>query len=97
MEVGFLIKYILDDEDAYGYCIPGKTKIVVNLERIWWETKEWDSFVKLYSETVLHEYLHYIIDEIVHDWKFEAEEVVIRILTGEEDPDPLKRLFQVLQ
>lgn len=91
------VKYVLDDEGLYGFVKFGEPTIHINLERIWWETREWESFVQLYSETVLHEHLHVLIDEIVSDWKYDKEEELIRAITGEEEPWAIKRLFQVIK
>lgn len=89
-------KHVMEEDAVYGFVNFGKPTIHINVERIWFDTKEWEAFVTLYSDTVLHEWLHVLIDEMTSDWKYDAEEKVVRILTQEEEPDvPVKRLMQV--
>lgn len=89
-------KQIVEDEEIFGQVRFPRAEIQVNLERIWFVTKDWDSFVKLYADTVLHEHLHVLIDKFCSEVREDYEEEVVRKMTGEEEPDvPVKRLFEV--
>jgi len=86
----------MEEDGVYGMVTYGKASIHINLERIWFDTKEWEAFVQLYTDTVIHEWLHVLIDEIATELRMDKEEELVRFITEEEDPDiPVKRLMQV--
>lgn len=85
------------DDGVYGECCFPEPLIRINVERIWWETKNYKSFVTLYSDTIRHEIIHSLINDILFDIRIDKEEEIIRCLTGEREHDCTpKRLFQVL-
>lgn len=91
-----IVQYV-EDDGCYGECYFPDVVARVNLSRIWWETQELNSFITLYSDTVLHEVLHKLINNILFDLRISKEEKIVRLLTGEEEHSCTpKRMFQVV-
>lgn len=83
-EKTFQTKYYRD-EPFYGMSDTCTGQIEVNVEFIWKLCKgNEDRFIKLFSLTYSHEYIHTIVSEIVEELYTCGEEKFIRKMLGEE-------------
>ena len=80
----FQTKYY-HDEPFYGMSDTCSGQIEVNVEFIWkFCKKNEEKFIKIFSLTYAHEYIHTIVSDIVQELYTCGEEKFIRKILGEE-------------
>jgi hypothetical protein len=95
---------VINTEKLYGFC-DKKGNTYINIELIYKHYPSTDKFIKKFSQVLLHEKLHDIIDDIVigkvyHDTVITQEnytlgtEKVIRLLTNERWSKQEKVLYE---
>jgi len=79
-------------ESDYGYYEEGK--VAVNIEKIAKKMKNEEKFVKTFSQVMLHETLHMLLEDEVGDDFIVGEEKIIRKICGEPWSKKLEEQYE---
>lgn len=86
--------------DEYAYDTYGLTEVIqrvsVNLELLWNNTKDEELFISYYSKVVLHEHLHYLIQETYTELYEDKEEEIVDKISESYTMRLPKQYYQVL-
>lgn len=83
------------DEPFYGMSDTCTGQIEVNIEFIWkLAQKNEDKFIRLFSLTYTHEYIHTIVSDIVQELYTCGEEKFIRKILGEEWNREMEKYYE---
>jgi hypothetical protein len=86
------------DEPFYGMSDTCTGQIEINVEFIWkLSKKNEDKFIKLFSLTYIHEYIHTIVSDIVQELYTCGEEKFIRKILGEEWNKEMEKYYECVQ
>ncbi|MEK6867653.1 MAG: hypothetical protein AABX98_02405 [Nanoarchaeota archaeon] len=83
------------DEPFYGMSDTCTGQIEINIEFIWkLAKKDEDKFLRLFSLTYTHEYIHTIVSDIVQELYTCGEEKFIRKILGEEWNKEMEKYYE---
>lgn len=86
------------DEPFYGMSDTCTGQIEINVEFIWkLSKKSEDKFIRLFSLTYNHEYIHTIVSDIVQELYTCGEEKFIRKILGEEWSKEMEKYYECVQ